>query len=133
MKCYKAGDFSPVADNIFTANILRRSRALPPYWGCSSLVYRYQNTDVWTFLKLMVMIQHVKMVQILCHDICSKLLSGQVLHTRNSSHFFWNLKDPVLVRTLPYRRKQLTTHYWLAFFLNWFQYMMLDIICCIYV
>ena len=49
------------------------------------------------------MIQHVIMVQILYLDIYSKLLSGQALHTRNSSHFFWNLKDPVLVRTLPYR------------------------------
>ena len=33
------------------------------------------------------------------------LLYGQVPHTSNSNHLFWDLKDPVLVQTLHYRRK----------------------------
>ena len=30
---------------------------------------------------------------------------GQVSHTNNSSHLFWNLEDPVLVQTLSNRRR----------------------------
>ena len=33
------------------------------------------------------------------------LLSGQVPHTSNLSHLFWDLEDPALVQTLSYRRK----------------------------
>ena len=38
-------------------------------------------------------------------DIWSMLLYGQVPHTSNSNHLFWDLKDPALVQTLHYRRK----------------------------
>ena len=32
-------------------------------------------------------------------------LSGQVPHTTNLNHLFWNLEESVLVQTLFYRRK----------------------------
>ena len=72
-----------------------------------SSVSQYHNTDVWTFLKqkLMIMIEHIKMMTIPYLDILSLRLSGQVPHRSNSSHLFRNLKDPVLVQTLSYRRK----------------------------
>ena len=50
----------------------------------------YHNRDVWTFLKLMLMIEHMKMMQMPYLDIRSMLLSGQVLHRTNSSQLFWN-------------------------------------------
>ena len=64
--------------------------------GCSSITSWYRNTAVRTFLKLMIMIEHMKMMQITCLDIWSMFLSGQMPHRSNSSHLFWNLKDPVL-------------------------------------
>ena len=51
------------------------------------------------------MIEHIEMMQIPYLDIWSMFFSGQVPHRSNSSHLFWNLKDPVLVQTLSYRRK----------------------------
>ena len=51
------------------------------------------------------MLQHIKMMQVPNHDEWSILLSGQLPHASNSSHLFWNLKDPVLVQTFSYRRK----------------------------
>ena len=50
----------------------------------------YHNRDVWTFLKLMLMIEHMKMMQMPYLDIRSMLLSGQVPHRTNSSQLFWN-------------------------------------------
>ena len=47
----------------------------------------------------------IKMLQIPFLDIWSMLFSGQVAPRSNSSHLLWNLKDPVLVQTLPYRKK----------------------------
>ena len=44
-------------------------------------------------------------MQIIHHVIRSMLLSGQVPFKKNSSHFFWNFKDPILVETLFYMRK----------------------------
>ena len=51
--------------------------------------------------------------------------------TSNSSHLFWTLKDPVLVQRISYNigRKQRTAYYRMAFFINWFQCKMLDIMC----
>ena len=46
-----------------------------------------------------------KKIQIPYLDIWSMLLSGQVPHSSNSSHMFWNLEDLVLVQTVSYRRK----------------------------
>ena len=80
--------------------------ALLPMQGCSSLVSQYHNTAVRTFLKLMIMIEHIKMMQIPYLDIWSTLLSGQVSHMSNSSHLFCNLNYPVLVQALHYRRKR---------------------------
>ena len=77
----------------------------PPMQGCSSLVSQYHNTGVLTFLKLMIMTEHIKLMQIPYLDMCSVLLSGQLPNTRNSSHLHWNLKDPVLLETLSYRIK----------------------------
>ena len=57
-------------------------------------------------LKLMIMIEHIKLMQIPYLDIWPMHLSGQCLiHRRNASHLFWNLEDPVLVQTLSYKRK----------------------------
>ena len=51
---------------------------------------RYHNTDVWTFLKLM-MIEHIKkMMQTPYLHIWLMLLSGNVPHRTNSSQLFWN-------------------------------------------
>ena len=50
------------------------------------------------------MIGHIKMRQAF-HDIWLMVLSGQVLHTSNSSLLFLNFEDSVLVQTLSYRRK----------------------------
>ena len=46
-----------------------------------------------------------KKIQIPYLDIWPMLLSGQVPHRSNSIHLFWNLKDPVLVQLVSYRRK----------------------------
>ena len=51
---------------------------------------RYHNTDVWTFLKRLLMIEHMKMMQMLYLDIRSMLLSGQVPYRTNSIQLFWN-------------------------------------------
>ena len=60
------------------------------------------------------------------------LLSGQVPHTSNSSHLFWNLKDPVLVQTLSYGRNNLPPmiYCFFFFFIKWFQCRILGM-CCI--
>ena len=83
----------------------RSGRALPFMRACPSLVSCYHNIAVRTFLKLMIMIEHTQMMQTPCLDLWSMLLSGQVPQRSNSSHLFCNLKDPVLLRTLFYRRK----------------------------
>ena len=77
----------PVFDNIFTANMLRirKKRGLLP----SEPVLQY-NCSVKTFLKLMIMIEHIKMIQIHCLDIWSMLLSRQVPHRTNLNQLFWN-------------------------------------------
>ena len=49
-----------------------------------------------SFLKLMMMIEHIKMMKTPYFDIWSMLLL---------SNLFWNLKDPMLVQTLSYRMK----------------------------
>ena len=77
----------------------------------SSLVSQYHNTAEIIFLKLMIMIEHIKMMQIPYIRIWSMLLSGYVLHRSNSSHLFCNPKDPVLVQTFPYRRIMTYHHY----------------------
>ena len=65
----------PTFDNTFTANILAMwkktagGRSPSSMWGCSSLVSLYNNTAVRIFLKLMIMIEHIKMMQILCLDV----------------------------------------------------------------
>ena len=108
-------DFPALFNNIFAVNILgmwenKRGFTPPPptttttIQGYSSLLSQYHNTDVWTFLKP-IMKEHIKMMQIPYLDIWSMLLFGQIFHRSNSSHLFWNLKDPVLVQTLSYRRK----------------------------
>ena len=51
----------------------------------------YCNTDVWTFLKLMVIIEHMKMMQIPYLHIWSMLLSAQVPHRTNLCQLFWNV------------------------------------------
>ena len=50
----------------------------------------HHTTKVWTFLKLMIMIVHMKMMQTPYLDIWSILISGQVPHRSNSSQLFWN-------------------------------------------
>ena len=80
----------------------------------------------------MIMVEHIKMMQIPYLDIWPILLSGQVPHRINSSHLFWNLEDPVLVQTLFYWRKITHQLLLIVFFINLFQCRMLSIICCIY-
>ena len=48
---------------------------------------------------------NVKMMAIPYLCILSMFLSGQVPHRSNWIHLFWNIKDPVLVQTLSYRKK----------------------------
>ena len=48
------------------------------------------NTDVWIFLKPMLMIQRMKMMQMPYLDKRSMLLSGQVPYRTYSSQLFWN-------------------------------------------
>ena len=55
-----------------------------------SQINRYHITNVGTFLKPMLIIEHVKMIQMLYLDIRSMLLSGQVPYRTNSSQLFWN-------------------------------------------
>ena len=71
--------------------------------GGSSLVREpvsQYSCSVRIFLKLMIKIEHIKMIQMPYLDIWSMLLSGQVPHRSNSSRLFWNLKELVLVQTL---------------------------------
>ena len=133
-----------VFDNIFKATywecgrrrgVLSLLLLLPlPMRRCpsSSLVNRYHTIAVRTFLKLMIMIENIKTMQIPCLDIWSMLFSGQVLHRINSSHLFWNFKDSMLVQTLSYRMKITYQLLLIGFFLNWYECMMLRKICCIY-
>ena len=75
----KAADFLLVFNNIATANKLgmwEKRRNLPLVQRCFSLVSRYHNAAVRTFLKPMIMIEHIKMMQIPCLDIYSMLLPG---------------------------------------------------------
>ena len=58
-----------------------------------------------SFLKLIITIEHINIVQKPYLDIWSMLLSAQVPHISNSSHLFWNLKELVLVQTQSYRKK----------------------------
>ena len=97
-KILRLGDF-PGFNNTFTANISR-------IWekrGGSSLVREpvsQYDCSVRTFLKLMIKIEHTKLILIPCLDIWSMLLSGQVPRRTNSDHLFWNLKYLVLVQVL---------------------------------
>ena len=75
--------FSPAFDNIFTANTYIANVGEEGGGGCLFIVLlyptsRYRNTDVWTFLKLMIMIEHIKMMQMPHLHIWSMLFSGQV-------------------------------------------------------
>ena len=74
--------------------------------GCSSLVSCCHN--IGAFLKMIIMIGHIKMMQIPYLEKYM-LLSRQVPHRSNSNHLFWTLEDSVLVQTLSYRR-QITYH-----------------------
>ena len=67
------------------------------FYYSSSLVNRYHTIAVRTFLKLMIKIENIKMMQIPGLDIWSMLFAGLVLHRIDSSHLFWNFKDPMLV------------------------------------
>ena len=58
--------------------------------GCSSPMSPSHNTDVLTFLKLMKIIEYMKMIQMPYLDMWSMLLSGKVTHRGNSSKLFWN-------------------------------------------
>ena len=51
---------------------------------------QYHNTDVWTFLKLVIIIEHMKMMQMpyLTYGQCFFL--GKCLHRTNSSQLFRN-------------------------------------------
>ena len=125
-------------DNILTANILgmwEKRRSFTPNAGVplpSEPVSQYRCTDFWTFLKLMIMIEQMKMMQMSYLVIWQVLLFGQVSHRSNSRHFFQNLENPVLVQTLSYKRK-ITYHLLLFAFFHklQFQSRMLDIVCCI--
>ena len=62
-KCYKAGDFP-----MYSINLQQR------YWTCgrrrrAAFVSWCLNTDIWTFLKLMIMIEHIKIMQMLYLEI----------------------------------------------------------------
>ena len=87
-KMLKLGIFL-VFDNAFIANILRtweKEGGLLP----SEPVSQYR-CSVRAFLKLMIMIEHMKKIRIPCLDIWSMLRSGQVPQRSNSSHLFWYL------------------------------------------
>ena len=73
------------------------------------------NSNV-SFLKLAIMIEHIKIMQIPHLDIWSMLLSGEV--PQQAATQVTCLKDPasVLAQTQLYRRK--ITYHPLAFFIN---------------
>ena len=84
----KLGNFLAF-DNAFIANILRtweKEGGLLP----NEPVSQYR-CSVRAFLKLMIMIEHMKKIRIPCLDIWSMLRSGQVPQRSNSSHLFWYL------------------------------------------
>ena len=76
----------------------------------------FDSRSLISFLKLMTMIEHIKMMQIPYLDIWSMLLFGQVPHTNNSSHLFWNAKDSELVQALSYWRKIIYHQLLIGFF-----------------
>ena len=56
----------------------------------------------------MIMTERIKMMQMLYHDTWSMLLSGKCLCIFVSLwqvYLLWNIKDPVLVQILSYKRK----------------------------
>ena len=61
----------------------------------------HYSCSVRTFIKLMIIMERIKMIQIPCLDICSILVSGQLPHRSNSSHLFGNLKDLELAQDCP--------------------------------
>ena len=110
----------------------RRRVALISMRGCSSLVSQYHNTDVWTFLKLMMIIEHIKMMQTPHLDICRCFFPDKCVIGVTQVTCFGILKTLSWFEYYPIGGKKLTNYYWLAFFINWFQCRMLGIICCIY-
>ena len=83
----------------------------------------------------MIMIEHIRMVQIPYLDIWSMLLSGQVIHRLIEAIkviFLESWEDPLL-NTVLLRGNQLTSYYWWVFSIKWFQCKILCIICCIYI
>ena len=58
-----------------------------------------------------------KKIQIPYLQIWSMLLSGQVPYRSNSSHLFWCLEEPLLVKKVSYRRK-ITDHLLLISFFH---------------
>ena len=87
-------NFTSAFNNIFTANIYmgnvgEEGRDFISHAGVLlSSMSQYHNTDVCSFLKPMLMIEHMKMMQMLYLDITSMLLSGQVPYRTNSSQLF---------------------------------------------
>ena len=76
-------------DNAFIANILRTLEKEGGFLPSES-VSQYR-CSVRGFLKLMIMIEHMKKIRIPRLDIWSMLRSGQVPQRSNSSHLFWYL------------------------------------------
>ena len=70
----------------------RRGGGLVPSDPLPIMTSQY-SCSVRTFIKLTIIMERIKMIQIPCLDICSILVSGQLPHRSNSSHLFWNLKD----------------------------------------
>ena len=90
--------------------------ALTAMQGCSFLVRQCHNTELWTFLKLITMMEHIKMMQIPYPDIWPMLFSGEVPHRSHWSQLSWNLENPVLVQKLSYRREITYHRLLIAFF-----------------
>ena len=96
--------FLPAFDNKFAAkNYIgnvgeERGGALLPMWGSSSPQWASQmpvkSQDRCVNLnktdELMIMIEHMKMMQMSYLHIWSMLLSGHMPHKTNSSQLFWN-------------------------------------------
>ena len=83
---------SPFTANIYIGNVGEEGvEGFTSHAGVLlSPMSQCHNTDVWTFLKPMLMIERMKMMQMPYLDIRSTLLSGQVPYRTYSSQLFWN-------------------------------------------
>ena len=106
----------------YIGNVGEEEELYPPMEGCYSLVSQYQHTDVWTFLKVMIMIEHIyKWYKhpILTYGQCF-FLDKCLMEWTMQVTCFGNLNTAVLFQTLFYRRN--ITQQFASFFMHQWQW-----------